>query len=57
MASIRRKVLSADYGLFERQDDWSSCAYFFLDRPNNELPPLAPVKQRVAGLGNAKAPG
>lgn len=25
----------ADYGLFERQDDWSSCAYFYLDRPEN----------------------
>jgi hypothetical protein len=47
---------SADYGLFERQDDWSSCAYFFLDRPSNELPLLAPVAKRVAGLGNAKTP-
>ncbi|HOW69078.1 MAG TPA: DUF2961 domain-containing protein [Phycisphaerae bacterium] len=40
----------ADYGLFERHDDWSSCAYFYLDRPTNDLPPLAPVQQRVAGL-------
>jgi hypothetical protein len=37
-------------GKFERADDWSSCAYFYLDRPENNLPPLAPVAQRVAGL-------
>jgi hypothetical protein len=34
--------------LFERSDDWSSCAYFYLDRPENGLPPLAPVAERVA---------
>lgn len=38
------------YGLFERQDDWSSCVYFYLGTPENELPALAPVEQRVAGL-------
>lgn len=37
-------------GKFERSDDWSSCAYFYLDRPENGLPPLAPVAARVAGL-------
>jgi hypothetical protein len=39
-----------DYGLFERADDWSSCAYFYLDRPTNELPPLDPVAKRIEGL-------
>jgi len=39
-----------DYGLFERQDDWSSCAYFYLNAPENELPGLAPVAQRTHGL-------
>ena len=24
--------------LFERQDDWAACAYFTLDRPENDLP-------------------
>lgn len=38
------------YGIFERQDDWSSCAYFYLDRPTNDLPPLAPAAERIAGL-------
>jgi len=39
-----------DFGLFERQDDWSSCVYFYLDRPENNLPPLMPVTERIAGL-------
>jgi len=39
-----------DYGLFERQDDWSSCAYFYLDKPENHLPPLQGVQERTAGL-------
>jgi hypothetical protein len=37
-------------GKFERSDDWSSCAYFYLDRPDSGLPPLAPVRERIAGL-------
>lgn len=39
-----------DYGLFERQDDWSCCAYFYLDKPENALPALQSVEERVAGL-------
>ena len=38
------------YGLFERADDWSSCSYFYLEKPDSGLPPLAPVALRVAGL-------
>jgi len=38
------------FGLYERQDDWSSCCYFYLDKPENELPPLAHVSERVKGL-------
>lgn len=41
---------AAGYGIFERQDDWSSCAYFYLDRPESGLPPLAPVAERTLGL-------
>lgn len=41
---------SGAYGLFERQDDWSSCAYFYLDRPENSLPALQPVEERAADL-------
>ena len=38
------------YGLYEREDDWSSCCYFYLDRPENELPALASVSERTKGL-------
>lgn len=43
------KNLKTD-GKFERSDDWSSCAYFYLDRPENNLPPLAPADERIEGL-------
>ncbi|MBA3845923.1 MAG: DUF2961 domain-containing protein [Planctomycetes bacterium] len=41
---------AATSGLLEREDDWSSCAYVYLDRTENGLPPLAPVAERIAGL-------
>jgi hypothetical protein len=37
-------------GLFERQDDWSCCAWFYLDKPENGLPDLPPLEERTAGL-------
>jgi len=37
-------------GKFERADDWSSCAYFYLDRAENDLPKLDAVEKRIAGL-------
>jgi hypothetical protein len=37
-------------GKFERADDWSSCAYFYLDRPENNLPKLDAAERRMAGL-------
>jgi len=40
----------SEYGLFERQDDWSCCAYFYLNKPVSNLPPLAAVAERVKGL-------
>lgn len=36
--------------LFERADDWSSCAYFYLDKSGGVLPKIAPVAERTAGL-------
>ena len=36
--------------IFERADDYSSCSYFYLDRPENGLPALAPVSERLRGL-------
>ena len=37
-------------GKFERTDDYSSCAYFYLDLPENNLPQLEPIGKRVVGL-------
>ncbi|HKG55523.1 MAG TPA: glycoside hydrolase family 172 protein [Anaerolineales bacterium] len=36
--------------LFEREDDWSSCSYFYLDKPENRLPPLVSIGNRTQGL-------
>ena len=41
--------LSKD-GKFEREDDYSSCTYFYLAAPENKLPPLDPVGKRIEGL-------
>jgi hypothetical protein len=35
---------------YYRRDDVSAVALFYLDRPENGLPPLAPVAERIAGL-------
>jgi hypothetical protein len=37
-------------GIFEREDDWSSVAYFYFDRPSTDLPALDPLEARTAGL-------
>jgi hypothetical protein len=38
------------YVIFEREDDWSSCAWLYLDTPTSTLPALPPAEQRTAGL-------
>lgn len=39
------------YDIYERNDDdWSSCAYFYLDRPENDLPALLPLNDRIFRL-------
>ena len=47
---LQKELASKSFGLFEREDDWSSCAYFYLDRPTNGLPALASVEDRIIGL-------
>ncbi|HIJ65362.1 MAG TPA: DUF2961 domain-containing protein [Candidatus Hydrogenedentes bacterium] len=51
-ADLSESGNTGPYGLFERQDDWSSCAYFYLDKPESNLPPIEPFEKRVAGLGH-----
>lgn len=38
------------FSLFERADDVSSCAYFYLDRPEGAGTPLSPEAERVRDL-------
>jgi len=56
MRNACKTIADKGYALFERQDDWSSCAYFYLDRPENGLPALAPVADRIAGLLPEQSP-
>ena len=35
---------------FYRVDNYSATAYFYLDKPESNLPPLAPLAERVRGL-------
>ena len=44
------KKKPGELGTFERQDDWSSVAYFYLDRPYNDLPPIDSPEQRMKGM-------
>ena len=41
---------------FERQDDWCATAYFYLDKPTDNLPVIEPYKARIAGLQPKKWP-
>jgi hypothetical protein len=45
---IERK--KGSFGLFERQDEWSAVAYFYIDKPEDDLPPIEPADQRINGL-------
>jgi hypothetical protein len=53
---MAKTIADKSWALFERQDDWSSCAYFYLDRAENGLPALAPVVDRIAGLWPEPSP-
>jgi len=35
---------------FYRSEDYCATAYFYLDKPSNELPPLPPLEVRTAGM-------
>ena len=43
-------------GLFERQDDWSSCVYFYLDKPENGLPALDASRTANEGASIGETP-
>ncbi len=39
-----------DWVNFYRVDDYSATAYFYLDKPESNLPPLAPLEKRLKGI-------
>jgi hypothetical protein len=47
--------LSKD-GKFERADDYSSTVYFYFERPESPLPPIAPVAERTVALERSPQP-
>lgn len=50
---ILRNEAIATHNL-ERHDDWCSTAYFYLDRPSNELPAIDYIGKRLEGLTGDK---
>ena len=38
------------HGHIEREDDWGSLCWFYLDRPENDLGPCAGLTERLAGV-------
>ena len=38
------------FDLFEREDNWSSCCYFYLDTPTHDLPPCPSFRERALSL-------
>jgi hypothetical protein len=48
---LRSEDWAKNWCNFWRQDDWSSTAYFYLDRAENGLSAIGDVAARVAGLG------
>jgi hypothetical protein len=43
-----RRILDTDFVNFHRQDDWASAAYFYLDSPDDGLPPIPDERTRTA---------
>ncbi|MBL4678825.1 MAG: DUF2961 domain-containing protein [Mucilaginibacter sp.] len=48
------KSVTENFALFYRSDDWSSTAYFYLDKPVNDLPALQPLAIRTYNLKASK---
>lgn len=49
-ADITDKDFPDGFTAFYRLDNYSATAYFYLDKPADELPPLAPLNERIEGL-------
>ena len=50
MLDLQHYIDEKKFSIHEREDDdWSSCAYFYLDAPSNALPELQSAEIRTAG--------
>ena len=47
---LNRNFSESNYANFYRSDDVSATAYFYLDKPENDLPPLPPVELRMKDM-------
>lgn len=47
-------ILPEDWCNFYRVDDWAATSYFYLNRPDGILPPLADVQSRIVGVSDDK---
>ena len=45
---LEKSPQSAD--VMERIDDHAATAYFYMDRPENGLPPIAPFEDRIQNI-------
>ncbi len=50
LPDLTKDPLPEGWTNFYRRDDVSAVAFFYLDRPASELPPIAPLEERIAGL-------
>ena len=50
LLDLSRKGKTKNFGLFERQDDWSACAYLYLDKPENTFDALISAEKRMENL-------
>lgn len=50
MPNLVKDAVPDGWTNFYRRDDVSAVAFFYLDRPSSELPAIAPLAQRVAGI-------
>jgi hypothetical protein len=49
-ADLKNDDLIDGWTNFYRSDDWSSTAYFYLDKPTNQLPEIQNVEMRTYKL-------
>ena len=47
LVDMQAMTQAKGYGIFERTDDWSSCAYLYFHLPENTLPFLPPASARL----------